>query len=128
MGGEITWTCIKTGPKAGFYVFQVKVYRDCQGVPISTNMYLMAHNVPGLSTIPLQHSQANDISPLCNTVDGPNSAFSCNGTNIGYAGNGVGAVEEHIYESQPIRIDGTPDANGWHFTWTNRSSILDDST
>ena len=79
----------------------------------------MAHNVPGLSTISLQHSQANDISPLCNIVDGPNSAFSCNGTNIGSAGNGVGAVEEHIYESQPIRIDGTPDANGWHFTWTS---------
>ncbi len=119
MGGEITWECIKSGPDAGKYIFTVKVYRDCQGVPIATSLPLMVHNVPGLTSISLQHTQANDISPLCNTVDGSNAAFSCNGTNIGYAGNGVGAVEEHIYESQPIRIDGTPDSHGWHFTWSS---------
>ena len=119
MGGEITWECIKSGSDAGKYIFTVKVYRDCQGVPISTTMGLDVHNVPGLTYIPLQHTQANDISPACNTVDGPNSAFSCNGINQGFAGNGVGAVEEHIYESQPIRIDGTPDSYGWHFTWTS---------
>lgn len=117
MGGEITWKCIKTGSDAGKYIFTVKVYRDCQGVPIDTSMFLTAHNVPGLSTIPLFYLGANDLSPLCDTIDGPNSAFSCNGTNIGYAGNGNGAVEEHIYQSEPIEITGTPDANGWHFTW-----------
>ena len=25
MGGEITWECIKTGPKTGQYVFQMKL-------------------------------------------------------------------------------------------------------
>ena len=35
MGGEITWKCIKSGNKSGFYVFEVKVYRDCQGVAIA---------------------------------------------------------------------------------------------
>lgn len=119
MGGEITWECIKTGSDSGKYIFKIKVYRDCQGVPIDTSVFLAAHNVPGLSTIPLFYVGANDISPLCDTIDGPNSAFSCNGTNIGSAGNGNGAVEEHIYQSEAIQINGTPDANGWHFTWSS---------
>ena len=34
MGGEITWECIKTGSKSGQYVFQMKLYRDCQGVAL----------------------------------------------------------------------------------------------
>ena len=28
MGGEITWECIKTGPKVGYYVFQMKLFRN----------------------------------------------------------------------------------------------------
>jgi hypothetical protein len=117
MGGEITWKCIKSGVDAGKYVFIVKVYRDCQGVPINTNTSLIAHNVPGLAIIPLQYLGAYDISPFCDTINGPNSAYSCNGNNINGAGNGVGAVEEHTYQSLPLRIVGVPDANGWHFTW-----------
>jgi hypothetical protein len=118
MGGEITWKCIKSGSDVGKYIFTVKVYRDCQGVPIDTNMYLTVHNVPGLTTIPLLYVGATDLSPACDAIDGPNSPFSCNGTNIGFAGNGNGAVEEHVYQSaEPIEIIGTPDANGWHFTW-----------
>ena len=117
MGGEITWTCIKTGNKAGMYVFQVKVYRDCQGVPIDTNMFLMTHNVPGYTSLALTYLGSNDLSPLCDTINGPNMQFSCGGINIGQAGNGNGAVEEHIYLSDTIRITGIPDANGWHFTF-----------
>jgi len=117
MGGEITWKCIKSGPDSGKYRFTVKVYRDCQGVPIVTNAFLTAHNVPGLTTIPLSYVGATDLSPACDTIDGPNYPFSCNGTNIGSAGNGNGAVEEHVYQSEAIVIIGTPDANGWHFTW-----------
>ena len=118
MGGEITWECIKTGPDAGKYVFNVRVYRDCQGIPISTVMNLDVHNVPGLSTISLLYVGSNDISPLCNTIDGSNTPFSCGGVNT-QTGNGNGAVEEHIYQSSPTEINGTPDANGWHFTWSN---------
>ena len=55
MGGEITWECIKVGPDAGKYIFNVKVYRDCQGIPISTGINLDAHNVPGISSyLPLR--------------------------------------------------------------------------
>ena len=119
MGGEITWECIKTGPDAGFYIFTVKVYRDCQGVSIDTNMFLTVHNVPSLTTISLTYIGANDLSPTCDTINGPNAAFSCGSANVWGAGNGNGAVEEHIYTSAPIRIIGTPDANGWHFTWSS---------
>ena len=119
MGGEITWKCIKSGPDSGKYRFTVKVYRDCQGVPIVTNAFLTAHNVPGLTTIPLSYVGATDLSPACDTIDGPNYPFSCNGTNIGSAGNGNGAVEEHVYQSEAIVIIGTPDVNGWHFTWSS---------
>jgi hypothetical protein len=119
MGGEITWECIKSGNKKGAYVFSVKVYRDCQGIAISTSMSLDAHNVPGISTIPLSYIGANDISPSCNSVNGPNTQFSCGGINIGQAGSGNGAVEEHTYRSDTIEISGIPDANGWHFTWSS---------
>ena len=119
MGGEITWECIKVGPDAGKYIFNVKVYRDCQGIAIATSMNLNAHNVPGISTIPLSYLGANDLSPLCNTLNGPNTPFSCGGINTPQAGNGVGAVEEHNYQSDPVEINGTPDANGWHFTWSS---------
>ena len=121
MGGEITWVCIKdtADPDFGKYKFTVIVYRDCQGVPINTMMSLTAHNVPGLTTIPLSYVGATDLSPVCDTIDGPNSPFSCNGTNILNAGNGNGAVEEHVYQSEAIAITGTPDANGWHFTWSS---------
>jgi hypothetical protein len=117
MGGEITWECVKIGPDAGKYIFNVRVYRDCQGVPISTSMNLDVHNVPGLSTISLLYLGSNDISPLCNTINGSNTPFSCGGVNT-QTGNGNGAVEEHLYQSAPIEINGTPDANGWHFTWS----------
>ena len=119
MGGEITWKCIKSGPNAGFYVFQVKVFRDCQGIAISTNMSLDVHNVPGMNTIPLSWISGTDISPTCNTIDGQNPQFTCNGLNNAMAGSGNGAVEEHLYISDTIRILGTPDANGWHFTWSS---------
>jgi len=83
MGGEITWKCIKTGSEAGKYIFTVKVYRDCQGIPIGTSIDLTAHNVPTLNSINLIYIGANDLSPICDTIDGVNDAFSCGGTNIG---------------------------------------------
>lgn len=119
MGGEITWECVKSGDKKGYYVFSVKVYRDCQGIPIDTLMNLNVHNVQGLSSISLNYVSGIDISPTCNTINGPNMQFSCGGVNAGSAGNGNGAVEEHLYQSDTIAILGVPDANGWHFTWSS---------
>ena len=121
MGGEVSWECIKSGSNEGFYIFHVKIYRDCQGVDLQGlyNKALVVHNHPLLNSIPLNYIGSSDISPTCNTVNGPNSPFSCGGSNVGYAGNGNGAVEEHIFASNPIRIIGVPDINGWHFTYTD---------
>ncbi|MDC0204656.1 T9SS type A sorting domain-containing protein [Flavobacteriales bacterium] len=119
MGGEITWKCIKSGPNIGFYVFEVKVYRDCQGIAINTSMNLDVHNVPGMTSIALNWISGTDISPTCDTINGPNNPFSCNSFNQGMSTTDPGAVEEHIYRSDPVRILGTPDANGWHFTWSS---------
>ena len=121
MGGEITWECIKSGPDAGKYIFYVKIYRDCQGVAVSnlTNKELIVHNHPSLFSIALNYMGSTDISPSCNILNGPNLPFSCGGANIGNAGNGYGAVEEHMFSSNPIIINGDPDINGWHFTFTD---------
>ena len=119
MGGEITYTCIKSGPKAGFYVFNVVVYRDCQGVPIDTTTTIKVHNNPLLQEISLNYIESRDISPSCNTLDGINIRYSCGVSNQGSSGNGIGAVEEHTYRSDTIKIFGTPDNNGWHFTWSD---------
>ena len=121
MGGEVTWECIKSGPNEGFYIFHVKIYRDCQGVSLQdlNTKALVVHNHPSLSSIQLNYMGSTDISPTCNTVNGPNVPFSCSGANVGFAGNGNGAVEEHIFESNPIKIIGVPDINGWHFTYTD---------
>ncbi|MAZ93207.1 MAG: hypothetical protein CMF58_02210 [Lentimicrobiaceae bacterium] len=120
MGGEITWECIKTGPKSGQYVFQLKVYRDCQGIPLQGGgfLYITTHNVPSVPSILLNEVSVTDLSPNCNTTNGTNTQFSCGGINIS-AGNGNGAVEEHIYRSDTIRIIGAPNSNGWHFTWSD---------
>ena len=98
MGGEITWDCIKTGPNAGFYVFTVKAYRDCQGVSLG-GLSLTTHNIPSISSISLNQVSITDLSPVCNTINGSNIQFSCGGNNVYLGGNGNGAVEEHIYLS-----------------------------
>ena len=119
MGGEITWECIKSGANSGSFVFTLKVYRDCQGIALGTTPSITVHNNSSLSFIPLNYVTATDISPACDTVNGVNMQFSCGGTNIGQTGNGNGAVEEHVFISDTIRIFGTPDVNGWHFTYSD---------
>ena len=120
MGGEITWECIKSGPNTGYYIFNVKIYRDCQGVPLAdvNNKSLTVHNHPLINSISLNYLGSNDMSPTCN-INGPNVPFSCGGSNIGNAGNGNGAVEEHIFQSNPVILAGSPDSLGWHFTYTD---------
>ena len=49
MGGEITWECLKSGPNVGQYIFQMKVYRDCNGITFSQNSQTLTHhNYPSL--------------------------------------------------------------------------------
>jgi hypothetical protein len=102
MGGEITWRCNGTGQ----FVFQVKLYRDCNGVPGPQAINLVT-NAPGGNINCLLVSQ-NDISPQgigCPTCPNPMGLSN--------------AVEEFIYVSAPIFLNGTPPTTGWYFYYND---------
>ena len=120
MGGEITWKCIKSGVNQGAYVFNVKIYRDCNGVDLNlSNKFLVLHNHLSISNIALTYLGSADISPICNNINGPNMQLSCGSANSSYGGSGNGSVEEHIFRSDTIEISGNPDSLGWHFTYSD---------
>ncbi len=115
MGGEITWECIKdpNNPDVGKYIFRMKVYRDCDGTTLSTfsqTIDVWDGGVNPISNISLDYVSSTDISPPGDAVNSGNACLDCNT-------NPVGAVEEYLYESQPIALPGTPPATGWFFTW-----------
>ncbi len=104
MGGQITWTCNGNGE----FVFQVKEYRDCNGIPGDQSITLVT-NAPGfISGIFCSKISQTDISPVgigCPTCMNP-------------MGN-LNAVEEFIYESAPTTIVGTPPSSGWYFYYSS---------
>ena len=111
MGGEITWECIKVGPDAGKYIFKLKLYRDCDGTSLSTfaqTIYVWDH--PTVTSMSLDFISNTDISPDCDVTNSGNAQLDC-------STNPVGAVEEYLYESQPVSLPGSPPTTGWHFTW-----------
>jgi len=122
MGGEITWECLKSAPDEGKYVFQMKIYSDCSSFSFSQiPQTLVHHNYPSLggdSPILMNFISVTDISPTGTAASG-NTCFTC-------ANGDVGAVEEYIFESDPIFLVGSPPAEGWHFTWGSccRSGVI----
>src|SRR5687767_8368029 len=70
MGGEITWECLGGGQ----YQFTMKLYRDCNGIPMAGVVSLSVFNHPTITSIPLSLISQTDISPSCN-VAGP--VISC---------------------------------------------------
>ena len=111
MGGEITWECIEVVPDAGKYIFKLKLYRDCDGTSLSTfaqTIYVWDH--PTVTSMSLDFISNTDISPDCDVANSGNAQLDC-------STNPVGAVEEYLYESQPISLPGSPPTTGWHFTW-----------
>lgn len=126
MGGEITWTCLGTGQ----FVFTLKLYRDCNGIPAPGSANLSVFYCPGLTNIPMNliAGSPTDESPVCNPA-GP--AITCDSAmnEPGWPNSGtpeLGAMAEYIYQSAPITISGTPPATGWIFTFNYccRSSLL----
>lgn len=115
MGGEITWKCTGNG-----YVFQLVFYRDCNGVdvnPVSENLSVWNH--PSVTSIPVLFVSRTDISPSCTQVAGSPNPLACgSGAN---GGNGVGAIEKIIYQSNPVVLSGVPPAQGWIITYSNFS-------
>lgn len=125
MGGEITWTCV-----GGQYIFKMKVYRECAGITMGPNENLTVTNCSGLTTIPMSRTSQLDISPVCNS-DPSFPHITCAGAQS--SGNpGTGAVEENIYESGLVTLNGVPPASGWIFSWSsccrNTSNILNSSS
>ena len=113
MGGEITWVCIKDplSPDVGKYIFKMKLYYDCDGVAGSAfaqTIDVWGH--PSVASITVDWQLSTDISPTCDVVNSGIPALDC-------ITNPVGAVEEYLYESQPISLPGSPPVTGWHFTW-----------
>ena len=112
MGGEITWQCLSDGR----YVFRFSVYRDCSGANIPPRGPLVIFNYPnvGQSTTLATQAQYNanptvdrDISPECRPGG---VTFTC-------AGGDDESVFEYIRESDPVRLLGTPPAQGWIITY-----------
>ena len=102
MGGEITWTC----DGLGNYIFKVKMYRDCNGIPGPSSLSLFTNALS--TTINCSLISQTDISPVgvgCPTCASPGGFFN--------------AVEEFIYQSSPITLTGFPPASGWYFSYSD---------
>ena len=112
MGGEITWKCITSGPNAGKFKFYVILYRECgTGTAGAPSSVTLSSNSPAGSIACPKVGSGVDVSPNCYTSSGE---ISC-----GTVASGLGAVEEHKYESGFITINGTPPASGWYFSFTS---------
>ena len=111
-GGEITWQCLGStaGVNAGKYVFQLKLYRDCTGIPLgpvaSQPVKVFGH--PTLTNITCTFVSNTDLTP-------PGCGKTCGTAVIG----DYQAVEEFIFRSLPIAIAGVPPVTGWIFYWDN---------
>lgn len=117
MGGEITWTCQGSGQ----YVFQMKLYRDCNGVQGPPTTTLSVYNNPSLLSIPLNLVSQIDISPQCNAI-GPSITCAAAQAQPNWPNSATpvpGAVEEFIYQSAPITLTGVPPAAGWIFAYSD---------
>lgn len=120
MGGEINWKC-----SGGNYVFELILYRDCNGAVVNiVSENIQVWNHPSVSNILVSFISQTDISPRCTPVTGSPPQLAC-GTGDG-GGNGIGAVSKIIYRSAPITLPGIPPAGGWIFTAVNfaRSSAI----
>jgi hypothetical protein len=130
LGGEITWECIAAGQaNAGKYIFQLKVYRECYHVSLPGNsgpqfdstQTLMSNSPAGNISLVEIAGWPKDISPQCN----PDTSFShiaCTGMPNGLIN--MGAIQEHIYRSQPIQLNGIPPTNGWIFYWSGSTRAI----
>src|SRR5688500_8394741 len=97
-GGELTWLCNCNNK----YIFQMKFYRDCNGIPQSVTLALNT-TVPGVATINLALFSQTDISPDGLQVDGTSPCLTCLMGSSGYPVFGL--IEEFVYESAPVLLN-----------------------
>ncbi|NVK04366.1 MAG: gliding motility-associated C-terminal domain-containing protein [Flavobacteriia bacterium] len=107
LGGEIWWDCQPNGQ----YVFYLRLYRDCTGIPLGAAGSINSNSPAGSIPVTLVSGYPKDVSP-----SGPN----CTGSlDINCNNPTTGAVEEHLFKSNPVTLNGVPPAAGWNFTWTS---------
>ncbi len=113
-GGAITYECDGTGR----YIFQLVIYRDCNGADVSTStQQLKVWNHPTLNSITLNYVSRENSSPQGTQVPGGPACFDCvTGGNIG-----LGSIEKISYKSMPVQISGTPPESAWVFTFDDFS-------
>lgn len=117
MGGEITWECQGNGQ----YIFKLKFYRDCNGINTPNVVALSVFNHPTITSINLSLISQTDISPTCNTA-GPTISCTNAETQPGWPTSGspvAGAVQESVFESNPITMTGIPPSQGWIFAYSD---------
>lgn len=112
MGGEITWRCLGNGQ----YQFRMRIYRDCNGIQLALPVVIRAHNVPGITQIPMNLLAMTEISPQC---DGAGPTISCANTGPAIFPPTPGAVQQFEFESNPVTLPGVPPPQGWVFTFDN---------
>ena len=130
IGGEITWECISdpTSIDFGKYIFQMKIYRDCTGIPFGSATAggfesLTVYDNPLVASIDCFWESTNDISPTgVNNFPIGNQYYCYDCTNYGSAPNSQKGkvVMEHTYRSLPTDLGGNgaiPPVTGWHFAW-----------
>ena len=111
MGGEITWKCQPDGR----FVFYMAVYRDCNGIPGSFATQTLNSNSPA-ANIPMLFIDTNDASPVCNgDINEPH--LYCDQAVLG--GTDTGSIQEFLYRSNPVTLNGVPAVGGWTFSWTD---------
>jgi len=107
IGGELTWQCQPNGQ----FIFTLKIYRNCNQGPGFVTSTTITSNSP-VADFPVFFSDTNDLSPVCNT-DPSQPHITCDGASTG--GTDTGAIQEIIYQSNPITIAGVPPVGGWTF-------------
>ncbi|MCX7649145.1 MAG: gliding motility-associated C-terminal domain-containing protein [Flavobacteriales bacterium] len=112
MGGEITWKCLGNGQ----YQFRMRIYRDCNGIAMPLPVSIRAHNVPGITQIPMNLVAMTEISPQC---DGAGPTISCANAGPSIFPPTPGAVQQFEFQSNPVTLPGLPPPQGWVFTFDN---------
>ncbi len=113
MGGQITWECIPSGsPNSGKYIFQVILYRFCPMVNLPNDITISSNSPAAMFQVNRIASLNKDLSPICNADTSFNHINCQNATFY----DNLGAVEEIVYRSQPIKLNGIPPQTGWTFS------------
>ena len=108
IGGEITWTCLTTGPNAGKVVFRIAVYRECGGITFNDASVSLTSNSPAGNIVCARVAPGLNVSPSCYS-----GQQACTGPSAN------GSIEQHVFQSAPVTLNGTPPATGWTFYYEN---------